>query len=113
MATITKIFPSGSSNGVPIKVAATATPGTLFHTADATAKDELYIYATNTDTNDRKLTIEFGGATAPDYNIVVTVPAGDTILVVAGVPLSNSLTVKAFGAAANLINLFGYVNRIS
>jgi len=110
---ITKEFLSGSTNGRPVKVAATATPGTTIHTAHATAKDELYLFATNTDTVDRELTIELGGTTAPDDLVKVTVPAKDTVLVIAGSPLSNSLLAKAFAAAANVINIFGYVNRIS
>ena len=110
---ITKQFLSGSTNGRPVKVAATATPGTTIHTADSTAKDEIYLFASNTDTVDRELTIEFGGTTAPDDTIKVPVPTKDTVLVVAGGILSNSLVVKAFAAAANVVIVFGYVNRIS
>jgi hypothetical protein len=110
---ISKVVPSGSSNGAPVKVAATATAGTLFHTAHATALDEIYLFLTNTDTLDRKATIEFGDATAPDHNVKITVPAGDTIIAIAGVPLTNSLTVKVFADAANVVNMLGYINRIS
>lgn len=115
MTTITKIIPSGSAgspDGTPVKIAATATAGTLFHTAHATLLDEVSMYVTNTDTTDRKVTVEFGGATAPDFNVVTTVPAGDTVLVIPGIPLTNSKTVKAFAAAANVLNMFGYINRI-
>lgn len=110
---ITKEFLTGSTNGRPVKVVATATPGTTIHTAHATAKDEIYLFATNTDTVDRELTIEFGGTTSPDDLIKVTVPTKDTVLVVAGAPQSNSQLVRAFAAAANVVNVFGYVNRIS
>jgi hypothetical protein len=113
MATITKVLPSGSTDGAPVKVVATATAGTLFHTADATAKDEIYLTLTNTSTNDVVTTVEFGGATAPDFNVKFTVPANDTVLAIAGIPLTNSKTVKAFAATANVINMLGYVNRIS
>jgi hypothetical protein len=115
MTTITKIIPSGSAgspDGTPIKIVATATAGTLFHTADATKLDEVTMYVTNTDTVDRKITVEFGGATAPDFNIVMTIPAWDTALVIPGIPLTNSKTVKAFAAAANVLCMFGYINRI-
>lgn len=110
---IQKIIPSGSTDGKPIKVTATATAGVLFHTAHATALDEIYLFLTNTDSVDRAVTVEFGGATAPDWNLKFIVPAGESILAIAGVPVTNSLTVKAFAAAANVINMFGYVNRIS
>lgn len=110
---ISKEFLSGSTNGRGIKIAASATPGTTLHTAHATAKDELWIFLTNTDTVDRKVTIEFGGTTAPDDNITMNVPAGETIPVITGQVLTNSLVVKAFGAAANVLVASGYVNRIS
>ena len=113
MATITKELLSGSTNGRPIKVTATATAGTTLHTAHATAKDEVTIYLTNTDSVDRVATIEFGGVTSPDDLLKFTVPAQDTILAVPGVSVTGSVVVRCFAAAANVINAIGYVNRIS
>lgn len=110
---ISKEFFSGSTNGRGIKVAATATAGTQIHAAHATAKDEIWAFVTNTDNVDRKVTFEFGGVTAPDDNITMNVPAGETIPVLTGQVLTNSLNVKAFGAAANVLVVTGYVNRIS
>lgn len=111
---------SGSTQGQGIKVVATGTPGTTIHTTgtSATVIDEVWLYAFNSDTLDRVLTIEFGGATAPDQNIVVTVPTkGGLILVVPGLILlgsgAASLTVKAFAASANVVTVSGYVNRIT
>lgn len=110
---ITKQYLSGSTNGKQIKVVQTATAGTTIHTAHATYKDEIWLYAVNSDTVDRKLTIEWGEATAPDGNIEITIPAeGGYILVVPGLLLTNSLVVKAFAAAANVILINGFVNRI-
>ncbi len=111
MASLTPVIPSGSTDGKPVKIAATATAGTLFHTAHATALDEINMYLSNTDTVDRNVTVEFGGATAPDWNVVFKVPAGQTILAIPGVRLTNSLTVKAFASAANVVNMLGNVNR--
>ena len=114
MATYTKEFLSGSTNGRQVKVAATATPGTLIHTAHATAKDEIWIWAVNSDTTPRKLTIEFGGTTAPDDLIELTIPAeAGLLMVVPGLILSNSLVVRAFCASANVVTISGYVNRIA
>jgi hypothetical protein len=110
--TITKRNLSGSTNGRGIKVAATATPGTTLHTADPTAQDEVNVYFTNTDSVDRAVTVEFGGTTAPDDNMKFIIPAGETVLGIPGIPLTNSLVVKAFAAAANVIIAFGFVNRI-
>lgn len=111
--TITKEFLSGSTNGRGIKVAATATPGTTIHTAHATAKDEITCIVTNTDTSDRAIAFEFGGTTAPDDNMTFIIPAGETVMCIPGIPLSGSLVLKAFcAAAANKLIVFGFVNRI-
>lgn len=115
MATYTKEFlTGGGGNGTPIKVVQTATAGTLIHTASASSIDEIWLYAFNTDTTPRKLTIEFGGATAPDYTIEVTIqPEAGAVLVCPGLILSTSLTVRAFCATANVVSVVGYVNRIT
>jgi hypothetical protein len=77
MATFSKEILSGSTDGRMIKVAATATAGTTIHTGSATATtlDEVWLYAVNSDTTDRKLTIEWGGVSSPDDLIEFTVPA--------------------------------------
>lgn len=117
MATFSKIELSGSTDGRMIKVVATATPGTTIHTATnstTTGYDEIWLYAVNSDTTDRKLTIEFGGTTSPDDTIEQTIPAeGGLILIVPGFILQNSLVVKAFCATANVVMIGGWVNRIS
>ena len=68
MATFSKELLSTSTDGRAIKVAATATAGTLIHTGSTTATtiDEVWLYAVNSDTTDRKLTLEWGGVTVPD-----------------------------------------------
>lgn len=117
---VSKIPFSASTQGQPVKVAATATAGTLIHTTgvSATVIDEIWLYAFNSDTADKLLTIEFGGATAPDQNIVQTIPfRAGLVFVIPGLPLLGSgtvaLTVKAFAATANVITVSGFVNRIT
>jgi hypothetical protein len=117
MATVTKVVLSGSTNGKPIKVVATGTTGTTIHTASSVTgtvgMDEVWLWAYNSDTVDRALTVEFGGTTAPDQNIVVTIPfKAGLVLVVPGLILQNSLIITAFAAAANVVTLSGFVNRI-
>jgi hypothetical protein len=116
MATYSKLTLSGSTNGKGIKVAATATAGTAIHTAVAgtSSFDEIWLYAHNTSASAVKLTVEWGGTTAPDDNIEITIGAEGTglILIAPGILLQNSLVVRAFAATANVINIFGYVNRI-
>jgi hypothetical protein len=119
MATFSKLTLSGSTDGRPIKVAATATPGTTIHTAStvATTYDEIWLYAQNTDTTDRKLTIEFGGTSSPDDLIEYTVKAENGLyLIVPGLVLKGNavaLVVKAFAATADVVTISGYVNRIT
>ena len=116
MATYSKVLLSGSTNGKGIKVAATATAGTTIHTAVAgtSSMDEVWIYAVNSDTTARKLTLEWGDAAAPDGNIELTIPAESGLVLVApGLLLQNSLVVKAFAAAANVVLIHGYINRIT
>ena len=65
---------SGSNEGQPIKVGATTSPGTLVHTVGIGGAI-VTLFAINTDSTDRLLTIQFGGTTEPDNSIEVTVPA--------------------------------------
>ncbi len=108
---------TGSTSGRGIKVVATTTPGTAVHTAIASAVkgtyDEVWLWAVNTDTTDRKLTIEFGGVTSPDDTIEITIPTESGLVeVVPGLPLQNGLAITAFAAAANVVIVFGFVNEI-
>lgn len=115
MAEFGKQFLSGSTNGAAIKVTGTGTGSTVTaHTAHATSKDEIWIWAVNTSTADVKLTIEWATATAADGNIEFTVPAESGLFnIIPGLILSNSLTVKAFAGTADVILLTGFVNRIT
>ena len=116
MATFTKSILSGSTDGRGIHVNDDTTPGVLIHTGSATAADihEIWLYATNYDTTARKLTIEWGGATAGGDIIELTIAAeSGLVLVVPGLILQNSKVVKAFAATADVILLTGYVNAIT
>jgi hypothetical protein len=114
---IERIILSGSTYGRMIKVAATSTPGTTIHTATSSTTDtldEIWLWAVNSDTTDRKLTIEYGGVAAPDDLIEITIPAESGFTqVVSGLVLQNTLVVKAFASSANVVMVGGYVNRIS
>ncbi len=108
---------SGSTDGKAIKVAATASTGTTIHTAvsgtTANTFDEIWLWAVNSDTTARKLTIEWGQTTAPDGNIEQTIPAESGLfLIVPGLILQNGLVVTAFCATANVVMIHGYVNEI-
>ena len=119
MATFSKIVLSGSTDGRMIKVAQTATAGTTIHTGSDTATtfDDIWLYAVNSDTTARKLTIEWGGVSSPDDLIEFTVPAESGLyLITAGLVIKGNATplvVRAFCASANVVNIAGFVNRIT
>lgn len=115
MAVFEKRLLSASTNGRPVKVAATATTGTTIHTAvtGTTDIDEIWLYAVNSDTTVRKLTLEWGGTTSPDDLIEEDIPAESGLFLIApGLTLQNGLLVTAFAETANVILIHGFVNRI-
>jgi hypothetical protein len=120
MATFTKTLLSGSTQGKPIKVVATATAGTTIHATGTSSSiiDEVWLYAYNSSTGPVALTVEYGGVTAPDQNIKIDVPPTSGLtLVVPGLILTGTgaaaNTIGAFAGTANVITISGYVNRIS
>jgi hypothetical protein len=118
MATALKRKLSGSTDGKPIKVVQTATAGDIIHTAVAGTTagtfDEIWIWAYNGHTTTVTLTIEYGGATVPDQNIVVTLAAKSGLVpIVPGLILQNAMVVKAFASVANVVTLSGFVNAIT
>ena len=119
MATFSKTILSGSTDGRAIKVAATATPGTLIHTGSTTAATlhEIWLYATNSDVAGIKLTVEWGSTTSPDDTIEMTIAAESGLfLIVPGLLIKGNATpliVIAFAATANMVTINGYVNVIA
>lgn len=118
MATVVKRKLSGSTDGKAIKITQTATAGDTIHTAVAGTTagtfDEIWLWAYNSHTADVVLTIEFGGASVPDQNIVVTIPFKSGLVpIVPGFILQNGMVVKAFALVANVITINGFVNQIT
>jgi len=107
---------SGSTNGLGIKIAGTGTgDADTIHTAIAGTTagtfDEIWLFAYNGHSGTVLLTIEFGAATAPDQNIVMTLAAKSGLqVVVPGFILQNGAVVKAFAATTAVVVLYGFVN---
>lgn len=118
MATFSKQILSGSTDGARVLIVPTSGTGTTIHTGSATATtiDEVWLYAYNNHTSDVLLTIQWCG-TAGEDQIQFTVPFRKGLyLVVAGLPIKGNATpliVRAFAATANVVTIFGYVNRIA
>lgn len=117
MAIYSRLLLSGSLNGRNIPVAATATPGTLLHTAAAggSSFDEVYLWVSNVTGSAASLTIEWGGVSDPGDHMVkqLSIPANSPPIPIAvGQVVNNSVNVRAFASVANALNISGYVNRI-
>lgn len=115
MATFSKKLLSGGTNGKNIKVAATSSPGTTIHTAvsGTTNLDEIWLWAINTSTSAVKLTLQWGGTTATDDDIELTIPGeAGPVPIVEGWLLQNGLLVRAYAGTTNVITINGYVNQI-
>ena len=122
MATFTKLAlqPAGTTGtGLGIKVAATSGTGTAIHTASTTTTtiDEVWLYAVNTSSSSVKLTLQFGGTTAVDNDIELTVlPEAGLVTIVPGLVLQGNATarvVRAFAGTADVVVVYGFVNRIA
>lgn len=118
MASAVKRKLSGSTDGKPIKVAATATAGTLVHTAVAGTTpgtfDEVWLWASNGHSAAVLLTIEYGDATSPDSLFVIDLPQKVGLVpILPGLILQNGLTVRVFAPVANVVNVVGFVNAVT
>lgn len=116
---------SGSTDFRGVKVAATSSPGTTAHTAQASATlpDLVTIDLENTDTVARPYTIEWGGVTNPDDRMTGVILPGSFARVVTQKPIRNALLIKissitltwvdgvSYTGAANVIVAHGYVQR--
>ncbi len=118
MASYSRQLLSGSTNGRAIPVVATATAGTLIHTAltGTTGFDEVYLWVSNVTGSAATLTLEWGGVTDPGDHAVkaLSIPANSPpIPILTGQVLQNALVLRAFSGTASALNVTGFVNRIS
>lgn len=113
MSNVEKMLLTGSTNGKPVLVVATASTGTTIHQAvsGTTNLDEIWLWAVNLDTVNRTLNLQWGD-TARIRKFILE-PSVET-LIAPGWLLQNSLLVTAFTpSAANLIEIIGHVHRIT
>lgn len=118
MATFTKSILSGSLYGRGIVVSGSATPGTLIHTAIAGSAvgvyDEIWLYAMNVHTSNVVLSVEFGGSAVAGDIVKATIAyQAGLVPIIPGFPLQGGCEVRAFAGTANVIEIFGFVNKIA
>lgn len=113
MATIGHL--SGSTDGAPIQISATSTPGTTVHTSvSATDQiDMVHLFAVNNHTAAVEIEVEYGNTTAAT-NIVLTIPSDSGLVRITpegGLPSQNSDVIAVFAGTTNVIAIFGHVVR--
>ena len=127
MATYTKLnlSPGGTEgDGNPIPITDTSGNGSFIHDTsnDETKQDEVWLWATNVHTSDVQVTLHVGylnsGSAAVTEQMIVTLPSkSGWTLILQGIPLRSSGStprrVAAIAGTANVVNIVGYVNRIS
>jgi hypothetical protein len=117
MPTVVNRIPlSGSTNGKAIKVGATASSGTLIHTAvtGTTDEDVITLYAYNSSSSAVNLTLQWGGTATPDDDIKLSIPATSGLtLLVPDLVLQNSLVVRAYAGTTNVVTIHGFANRVT
>lgn len=118
MGTISKLALSGSLQGRPIQINITGSNGTHIHTTttSSTIVDEIWLYATNNDTVQRNLTVEYG-ATGSASEISVGIPSksGLSIVLAGSILTGNDVSgsrISAYASVTSSISVIGYVNRL-
>jgi hypothetical protein len=109
---------SGSTDGRAILVDQTSSggPAKLIHTGIAATDqvDRVSLWAFNSHTSSVLLTLEWGGTTDPNDIIEITIPNQDGLYALTpapGLPIRNSLVIRAFAATINVITIHGFVVR--
>lgn len=109
-----KQIPTGSTNGIPVKLTGTSSGGAVtWHTCTNTAStfDQVWLSCYNTDTVDRALSLSLGDTTDP---ITINIPSkASSVLCVGGGLFNGGVVISAWGAAANVLFLYGDINRIT
>ena len=126
MATFSKEYLSTSALGEPtLSTSTTAGSPTPIHMTgtSATVEDEVWLYCSNSHSADVELILFFGYATgsvptAPADTLyqTITTKAGMTLVIPGIVMTGNGSTgtvVSAYDATGSVLNLWGYVNRIT
>ena len=127
MPAYTKInlSPDGTEgDGDPIKITDTSGNGTSIHDTliSKRRKDEVWLWVTNTSAAPVEVTMHVGylstASAAVDQRSIFTVPPkSGWMLALPGQPLKGNGTtarrIAAYAGSADVINVMGYVNRIS
>lgn len=114
MSTIVRVPLSAAPDGQPICIAKVATLGNAVHSAaGGSTLDYITLRACNNATTQQLLTMEKGG-TADGKVTKVNIPAQvGWVTVLDRALIGSSLVLTAFAASSSVINLDGFVDRVS
>ena len=114
MATTVRIPLSSSNNGKLVNVAKISTLGTPVHSAaGGSAVDWITLRASNQSSASCLLTVEFGGATDSDVTKITIPGQAGFMTILDRKPLGSSFNMTAFAAMSSVINLDGWVDRVT
>lgn len=115
----TKLHLSGSTDGRPIQIAASATAGTTIHTATSSTTtdsyDEVWLWAGSTSGSAINCTLQIGASTgseAESVNFRCPAAYNGPIAIWPGLPVRNGTVISATAATVGRVQIYGYVNRI-
>ena len=118
--TIAKRILSGSTDGFPINVSSTSVSGTLVHLGSTSTNvlDEMWVYATNSSTNTVTCWVEYGNAGSASQRMTFDLASTEIPeLIIPGFLLqgrsATGISINVGASTSNVINLYGYVNRIT
>jgi hypothetical protein len=118
MSSYIKVPFTGRAGGKPIQITATSLAAAqTIHTANpgTSVWDEIWLWVTNPTDQPAAITIAFGydntnsTITCKDVDIP---PNSEPVLILAGIMLQNSKTVKAYASVSSYLNVLGYVKRL-
>lgn len=103
---------SGSTNGAPVHLTATGTPGDTVHTAQSGGVDIVWVWANNVHTGDVVVSFEVGGTgVTKQLDMTVVADSAPAVPLIDGWLMANGLTLKAFAGTTAVVNLTGKVKR--
>ena len=117
MATFYKKKLSASTDGRPIAVAATSSPGTTIHTGSSTSSviQEVWLYASNYGASSASVTLQWGGTSASD-NFTTPIPSNSGLqTLAAGLVIQGNTTplvIRAYSPSSS-VTVTGFVNEIA
>lgn len=114
MGTISETSLSESDRGRPTAVDTIASPGTLLHTATQDSLpegyDKIQLYVSNVTGANHTLFIQWGG-TDPSDLLPIIIPGNAFYLAIPVLLLMGAAELRAYGDAADVLNVVGYVLR--